>query len=1167
MPHDATPAAETAIAKILNDASGLELQELDRRASFLELGFDSLFLIQFTQKIKNQLKVKLTFRQLIEEIPTIDALVDFVARHSPAHVLGVQAPLAEHSDSIEESSPNLGGTVRPAAMPAVAAATPPPSPSASVTEHAAHDPIANSSIASSSTQQAAPEVEGAPTHAPHPSTAQPVAVPQSPLSYSQEQPLLSTGQLQPTSPLSRSGAAGLEQIITQQNQLMALQLQLLSNQRLASVSPSSTESHVPADLTAPNSTALPSAAQPTASPPSASHLQNVALKNGVQAASTDVVQATSSTANPPAASLPAAKPTFQRFGPYKPVRKSSSGGLTDRQQHSLDGFMQRFIAKTGRSRTHAQKHRPHFADPRGVAGYRRVWKSIVYQISVERSAESKLWDIDGNEYIDIAMGFGLNLFGQSPEFVTAALHQQLDRGVEVGPQSPLAGEVAELLCAFSRKDRVTFCNTGSEAVMAAMRLARTVTGKSKIVFFNKDYHGNFEEVLLRSNVVGDRRRTQPAAPGVPQSFADNAIVLDYGTPEALQAIREHAGEIAGVLVEPVQSADPQNQPREFLQTLRQLTREHDIALIMDEVISGFRAAQGGAQEWFGVWGDMATYGKVLGGGLPIGALAGSARFMDALDGGAWKYEDDSEPTADMTFFAGTFVRHPLAMTAAHQILMKVKEEGPELQQELTRKTSRLVDELNQFFIDELFPFRVAQFTSLFRFMFPPDLEYADLLYFHLLERGIFTRGWGDNCFLSTAHSDDDVQRIVEAVKSSCREIRDGGFMPKAERATHASARQSNSHSPSAVAPPATSSAIDSPTPSSTERSTAESFTDSTCCESATATTTATAIATKQQSLGLLHAPVPHEIADRADRISTLEEIQSEGDLPPLFCMPAADGLSLVYHHLAEELGDDQPVYGLTSPGVYGEEIPLTIEEMSQRFVEDIREQFPHGPYLLMGYCSGGTLAFEAAQQLVAAGQQVAFVAGIETYDWGTAQSSRPTPLIKAYYNLQRFEFHLRNFLLLKPRDQWSFLKSKLQRAKTRSKNWRGMLAGMFTKQRAVSATGAVNMHELWRLHDAQADRYRPRPYAGKLLLIRPRKDYRSYIGKQDLVATEGVTIVRVPAFPAGLMTPPYVSQVAVLVKQAIRDGLDRIDWPQSSDNAPRIQARWHAQQESERVTA
>ena len=306
--------------------------------------------------------------------------------------------------------------------------------------------------------------------------------------------------------------------------------------------------------------------------------------------------------------------------------------------------------------------------------------------------------------------------------------------------------------------------------------------------------------------------------------------------------------------------------------------------------------------------------------------------------------------------------------------------------------------------------------------------------------------------------------------------------------------------------------------------------------------------------GLMHAPARSASLDRANRISTVEEIQEGGDLPPLFCMPAADGLSLVYHDLAEELGEDQPIYGLTSPGVYGEEIPLTIEDMAQRFVEDIREQFPHGPYLLMGYCSGGTIAFEAAQQLVAAGERVAFVAGIETYDWGTAQSSRPTPLIKAYYNLQRLEFHLRNFLLLNVSDQWSFLKSKFNRAKSRSKNWRGMLAGLFSKQKAVSATGAVNMHELWRLHDAQADRYRPKPYPGKLLLIRPKKDYRSYVGKEDLVAIAGVQVVRIPAFPAGLMTPPYVSQVAELVRAAIREGLASTNSSQRIDSSRRLEA-------------
>ncbi len=132
----------------------------------------------------------------------------------------------------------------------------------------------------------------------------------------------------------------------------------------------------------------------------------------------------------------------------------------------------------------------------------------------------------------------------------------------------------------------------------------------------------------------------PAAPGVPDTIAQNALVLDYGDPAGLDIIREHADDIACVLIEPVQSSKPDLQPKEFLHKLYDLTRELDIAFIMDEVISGFRAAPGGAQEWFGVNADMATYGKVLGGGMPIGALAGKSKYMDGLDSGMWQYGDD-----------------------------------------------------------------------------------------------------------------------------------------------------------------------------------------------------------------------------------------------------------------------------------------------------------------------------------------------------------------------------------------------------------------------------------------------------------------------------------------------------------------------------------------------
>lgn len=726
MSHPNRQPAEIALTELLRDSSGMELRELDPKASFLELGFDSLFLIQFSQKIKQKTGVKITFRQLIESVPTIDSLVDYIAAEMPADIAStfgkaVQTPPPAVPD------PATTAPISIPISPPIAASSPPP-------------------------QVAVPSVETT-------AVVRPVSIP--------TQPIATTNFPQWTSGSpsgSVSNLQGLQQLISQQNQLMAMQLQVLQ------AAAGGMNVTAPPPISPAIQTTLVPPATDTATAP-----QSTA--SAVASSSTGNRTELKPTVAPPSPPKEPEKKVFERFGPYKPIRKSATGGLTESQQKHLDQFIARFTAKTTKSREHAEKYRDMFADPRGVAGYRGIWKSMVYQISVNRSAGSKLWDIDGNEYIDIAMGFGLNLFGQSPDFVTQALKEQLDRGVEVGPQSPLAGEVAKLLCQFSGMDRATFCNTGSEAVMAAMRIARTVTGKPICVFFNKDYHGNFDEVLLRSAVVGGKRKTSPAAPGVPQVLADNTIVLDYGTDEALQEIERRADDIAAILVEPVQSADPDFQPREFMHKLRALTKRCGIAMVMDEVISGFRAAPGGAQEYFGIQGDMATYGKILGGGLPIGALAGKAEYMNALDGGTWRYEDASSPEADMTFFAGTFVRHPLAMTAAYQILKRIEQAGPGLQRDLAERTERMAKTINDFFVHEGFPIRLARFTSLFRFMFPPDLEYADMLYFHLLDRGIFTRGWGDNCFLSTAHSDQDVQKIVEAVKSSCLELREAGFFP------------------------------------------------------------------------------------------------------------------------------------------------------------------------------------------------------------------------------------------------------------------------------------------------------------------------------------------------------------------------------------------------------
>ena len=466
----------------------------------------------------------------------------------------------------------------------------------------------------------------------------------------------------------------------------------------------------------------------------------------------------------------------KRFGPFKPLERGAEGALTPRQTRALAELTARYNRRTAKSKAYADRHRTHFCDPRAAGNFRQLWKEMVYPIVCERSLGSRIWDIDGNAYVDVTMGFGANYFGHSPEFVVAALQEQLALGFETGPQSPLAGEVAQLLCELTGFERVTFTSTGSEAVMAAIRVARTVTGRQKFVYFSGDYHGVFDEVLGRAALVDGQPGAMPIAPGIPHLA--QAMVLAYDSAASLETIRAQAGEIAAVLVEPVQARHPDLQPREFLQQLRRLTEEHGIALIFDEMITGFRVAPGGAQEFFGVKADLATYGKIIGGGLPIGALAGRREYLDALDGGAWQYGDKSSPEVGVTFFAGTFVRHPLAMAAARSVLRHLRDAGGALQRETNERTARLVARLNAFFAEAELPMRLQHFSAMFYYDFHPDLQFAGLLFYCLRDRGVHI--WeGRVGHLSTAHTDADIDFIVEAFRESVAELQAGGFLPVA----------------------------------------------------------------------------------------------------------------------------------------------------------------------------------------------------------------------------------------------------------------------------------------------------------------------------------------------------------------------------------------------------
>jgi amino acid adenylation domain-containing protein len=652
------------VADIFEDLSGLAIRGEDSAASFLELGFDSLFLTQISQALQSKFALKITFRQLLGDLSTLDALTEYIDSQ-------IAPGMFEDPKAVETL-----------AMPVAAA------------------PIPGQAYAKSSLT---PQVG------------------------------LAAG----------TASSAVEQLMRDQlqamNQLFAQQLAMLHG---ASVTPQA--SGVGTPVTQPAAAAAPPKA-------SAAQVETAPHKDasGVE---------------------------LKGYTPFKPLQKSVSGDLTPRQIEHIRKLTELYTSRTASSKRKTQESRQYLADPRVVAGFRVQWKEMIYPIVTSGSKGSHLWDIDGNEYVDILNGFGPIMLGHRPSFVEEAIEKQLHEGFEIGPQTILAGEVAKALCEMTGNERATFCNTGSEAVIAAMRIARTVTGRNKVVFFAGDYHGMFDEVLVKGFKKGGLPQSAPIAPGIPRESVSNMTVLEYGALESLDWIRAHVNELAAVLVEPVQSRHPNNQPVEFLREIRNLTEEADVCLIFDEVVTGFRSHPGGCQALFDIRADLATYGKVLAGGMPMGVLAGKARYMDALDGGMWQYGDESYPEVGVTFFAGTFVRHPLAMAACAAVLKYLKEQGPELQQRLTKRTADLIARLNALLAANEVPTRIETFSSFFYFSFPSDFRFGSLFYYHLRSKGIHLLE-GFPCFLTTEHSDADLERIYKAFEETIAEMQEGEVLP------------------------------------------------------------------------------------------------------------------------------------------------------------------------------------------------------------------------------------------------------------------------------------------------------------------------------------------------------------------------------------------------------
>jgi glutamate-1-semialdehyde aminotransferase/acyl carrier protein len=438
--------------------------------------------------------------------------------------------------------------------------------------------------------------------------------------------------------------------------------------------------------------------------------------------------------------------------------------------------------RTPVSKRVTEEDRYTLADQRNlVSSFRKGRREVSYPVVGVRGDGARFVDVDGHEYLDLCMGFGVIMLGHASEPLKEALRTFDASDLLLGPQSSTAGDVARGIASLTGVDRVAFTSSGTEAVMGAVRAARAKTGRDVLAVFSGSYHGTFDGVLVAPRAGAERGETTPLGRGSPAAMVQDVIILPYDD-SAIPVLESYGERLAAVLVEPVQSRRPGYQPVELLHRLRALTSTQGAALIFDEVITGFRCHSGGAAAYFGVHPDLVTYGKVIGGGMPLGVIAGDAEFMAPIDGGRWREGDVGFPQRPSMVFAGTFSKHPLAMAVAQQMIRHFKKESPRLQSLLTQRTADLATAINSLASAKGYPIRVEHFSSLFRITIDGSVLSEDMFFLGLLNRGVYV--WeGRTCFLSAAHTDADCSRIQEVVAETAAEVASRGLWENARAAS------------------------------------------------------------------------------------------------------------------------------------------------------------------------------------------------------------------------------------------------------------------------------------------------------------------------------------------------------------------------------------------------
>ena len=398
--------------------------------------------------------------------------------------------------------------------------------------------------------------------------------------------------------------------------------------------------------------------------------------------------------------------------------------------------------------------------PGGVNSPVRACRSVgTYPRFLDRGLGSHVWDVDGKEYIDLIGSWGPLILGHCCEVVEQAVSEAIRKGLSFGAPTAAEVDMAELVCDMTGIEMVRMVNSGTEAVMSALRLARGATGRSKIIKFAGCYHGHTDAMLVKAG-SGALTGGAPDSAGVPAEIAGDTLTANYNDLNSVEVLlKANPGQVAAVIVEPVAANMGVVPPRPgFLQGLRKLCDESGALLIFDEVITGFRLAPGGAQEYYGVRADLVTYGKIIGGGMPVGAYGGSRKLMEQV-----------APLGPV-YQAGTLSGNPVAM-AAGLAQLRILKSTPEIYENLERRGAMLEKGLKEALSG--IPVQVNRVGSLLTVFFTDkpvtgydaarssDLERFRRWYLGLLVQGIYAApSQFEAMFLCNAHTDEEIEKIV-----------------------------------------------------------------------------------------------------------------------------------------------------------------------------------------------------------------------------------------------------------------------------------------------------------------------------------------------------------------------------------------------------------------------